>query len=116
MPKEFYSEIDIEDLVNRGITSLVVTDDVVLTDLAWEKAKKLGLELIQEDEAQPSAPVRPYMGNKNINPAGPSKSPGQRNEIKKKVRQAVIARLGKDIDAELLDSVIDRILNDQTNC
>jgi hypothetical protein len=113
MPKEFYSERDIEDLVNRGVTSLVITDDIVLTDLAWEKAIKLGLELIQEDDAQPSAPVRPYISKKNINQTGSSTPSCQQNEIKKKVSEAVIARLGKDVDPKLLENVIDRILKDQ---
>ena len=31
MPKEFYTEKDIEDLVKRGIFSLEVNDNVVLT-------------------------------------------------------------------------------------
>ena len=114
MPKEFYSEIDIEDLVNQGVTSLVITDDVVLTDLAWEKAKKLGLELIQEDDTQPSAPVRPYISKTNVNKTGSSAPACQKNELKKKVSEAVIARLGEDVDAELLDNVIDRILKDQS--
>jgi hypothetical protein len=116
MPKEFYSEKDIEDLVSGGITSLVITDDVVLTDLAWEKAKKLGLKLIQEDDAQPSAPIRPYMSKVNINQPGPSTPSDQQDELKKKVSEAVIARLGKEVDAELLDNVIDRILKDQNTC
>jgi hypothetical protein len=113
MPKEFYSEIDIEDLVNRGVTSLVISDNVVLTDLAWEKAKKLGLELIQDDDAQPSAPVRPYLSRKKSNQPESSVASCQKSDMKKKVREAVIARIGKEVDAELLDNVIDRILKDQ---
>ena len=47
MPKTFYTDLDIEDLVNKGATSLSIDgDNVVLTDLAFEKAKKLGLRLI----------------------------------------------------------------------
>jgi hypothetical protein len=38
MPKEFYTENDIEDLFNRGVRSLQITDHVVLTELAYEKA------------------------------------------------------------------------------
>ena len=116
MPKEFYSERDIEDLVNSGIASLVITDDVVLTDLAWEKAKKLGFELIQEDDAQPSAPIRPCISKKNINQTGSSALSSQQDEIKKKVSEAVIARLGKKVDPDLLDNVIDRILKEQKIC
>ncbi len=46
MPKQFYTEKDIEDLVQRGIKSLQVTDEVVLTELAYEKARRLGLQLV----------------------------------------------------------------------
>jgi len=116
MPKEFFSERDIEDLVNSGVSSLVITDDIVLTDLAWEKAKKLGFILIQEDDAQPSALLRPNTCNNNINRTGSSALSNQQDEIKKKVIEAVIARLGKQVDPDLLDNVIDRILKDQKIC
>lgn len=43
MAKTFYTERDIEDLHARGVTSIEVHDDVVLTDLARERALKLSL-------------------------------------------------------------------------
>jgi hypothetical protein len=46
MPKTFYTEIDIEDMVKRGTLSLEINDNVVLTDLAYEKANRLGVKLI----------------------------------------------------------------------
>lgn len=62
MPKTFYSEQDIEDLARRGEKSLEVDADVVLTDLAYEKARALGITLSQrEADAPPAAPVRPYL-------------------------------------------------------
>ena len=61
MPKTFYMERDIEDLLKKGVKSLIVDDDVVLTDLAYEKARKLGLELLRADDQPPAAPVRPYI-------------------------------------------------------
>ena len=62
MPKEFFTERDIEDMFKRGIMSLQVTDNVVLTDLAYEKANRLGLKLVRDKpENPPAAPVRPYM-------------------------------------------------------
>ena len=45
MPKTFFTERDIEDMFQRGTHSISITDDVVLTELAYEKAKKLGMEL-----------------------------------------------------------------------
>jgi len=35
MAKEFYTEKDIEDLFQRGVMSLEVNDNVVLTELAY---------------------------------------------------------------------------------
>src|SRR5512137_1332766 len=62
MPKEFYTERDIEDMFKRGIMSLQVTDNVVLTELAYEKANRLGMQLIKDRPLEPpSAPVRPYI-------------------------------------------------------
>ncbi len=77
MPKEFYTEKDIEDLVKRGIFSLEVNDNVVLTDLAYEKANKLGMRLVRGDrpENPPSAPVRPYITQKRPAPQVQSTAP-----------------------------------------
>ena len=62
MPKQFYTEKDIEDLVQRGVRSLQVTDDVILTELAYEKARRLGLQLLTNlPDTPPAAPVRPYL-------------------------------------------------------
>jgi hypothetical protein len=61
VPKTFYTERDIEDLQKRGVITLVVDDDVVLTDLARDKAMRLGIELVREIDQPPSAPERPYI-------------------------------------------------------
>ena len=37
MPKTFYTERDIEDMVQQGISSLTVDDNAVLTDLAYTR-------------------------------------------------------------------------------
>ena len=68
MPKTFYTERDIEDLSKRGVISLVEDDDVVLTDLARDKAMRLGIELLREHERPPSAPERPYI-TKDVSPS-----------------------------------------------
>ena len=62
MPKEFYTEKDIEDLFQRGIRSLQITENVVLTELAYEKANRLGVQLVSDRaDNPPAAPVRPYL-------------------------------------------------------
>ena len=61
MAKQFFTERDIEDLAARGVFTLTVCDDVVLTELAYEKAERLGVELVQPHDQPPAAPIRPYL-------------------------------------------------------
>ena len=119
MPKEFYTEKDIEDLVKRGVLSLDVNEDCVLTDLAYEKANRLGMRLNRtRPDSPPGAPVRPYISEKPVSrpamaaasatvappaPAAPSDLPGS-------IRRAVIAKLGTEVDPALLDTIIERVL------
>jgi hypothetical protein len=131
MPKEFYTEKDIEDLFNRGIRSLQVTENVVLTELAYEKARRLNFQLVSERaDNPPAAPVRPYISEQQtprpvptIGPAAPlTSSPAQvpvaqhsaqaeaESDIEKRIRSAVIARLGNQVDAKLLDNIIHRVV------
>jgi len=130
MPKQFYTEKDIEDLVQRGVKSLQVTDEVVLTELAYEKARRLGLQLVTNlPDTPPAAPVRPYLSENKPAPARPGMgsvsqtvsqpaitpalSQGERGktgEIEQRIRSAVIAKLGNQVDAKLLDSIIHRVV------
>jgi len=129
MPKEFYTERDIEDMVKRGILSLEIGDNVVLTDLAYEKAKKLGMRLVRDKpDNPPAAPVRPYLAGQQpglaalpetapshgFSPPGGGQvvPPAQQNgaDLHQRIRSAVIARLGSQIDANLLDVIITRVL------
>lgn len=131
MPKEFFTERDIEDMVKRGILSLELTDQVVMTDLAYEKANKLGMRLVRErPDNPPAAPVRPYLAQQpsqtggaivsapaslpvaNSPAASPLISPVQTDgeDIHQRIRSAVISRLGNQVDANLLDVIITRVL------
>ncbi|HDD55431.1 MAG TPA: hypothetical protein ENG59_04245 [Chloroflexi bacterium] len=115
MPKIFYTERDIEDLYHSGVTTLVVNDDVVVTDLAREKARKLGVELLKEHDQPSSAPIRPYI-TKNVSPSAappmpqaPSPAP-TRVDLETRVYQAVQAQVGDSVDPGLLKTVIQRVL------
>lgn len=126
MPKTFYTERDIEDLVRGGVTSLIVDDDVALTDLAYEKARKLGMELLRENDQPPAAPVRPYIANpvsrsasssqkKAVTPSGgltpvSVKSIAGADDLQQRVYQAALARLGDSVDAKLLETIVQRVL------
>jgi hypothetical protein len=117
MSKQFYTEKDIEDLFRSGKQSLQVTDNVVLTELAYEKAKSLGLQLVTDRaDNPPAAPVRPYLSN-GSSPAPVSSAASQPEQVQPKVlpveqriRSAVIAKLGNQVDAKLLDNIIHRVV------
>ena len=124
MPKTFYTERDIEDLAQRGVITLVVDDDVVLTDLARDKAMKLGIELLREKP--PSAPERPYI-TKMTSPSAaqprieavpdqPPDEPARKtgDELYQKVFDAASARLGSAVDPKLLETIIRRVLETMT--
>jgi hypothetical protein len=129
MPREFYTEKDIEDLFKGGVMSLPVHDHVVLTELAYEKARALGVKLVRNSPDQPpSAPVRPYISqtqgqlsspavaapiiqplplHKNI---GAEKGAPVAIDLPRRIREAVAARIGAQVDANLLDVIIKRVL------
>ncbi|MBC8508959.1 MAG: hypothetical protein H8D34_29230 [Chloroflexi bacterium] len=111
MPKTFYTERDIEDLARQGISALEIDDDIVLTDLARDKARRLGVDLIRADDKPPAAPERPYVA-KQVAPSSnsPAASNVSSNDLHQRVRQAVISRLGDSVDQTLLDTIITRVL------
>lgn len=111
MQKTFYTEYDIEDLVRRGVHSIELCDDVVLTELAYEKAERLGMKLVHEHEKPPSAPVRPYISKETYTgPKSEMQSPTIEEDLNKRIKDAVIARLGNQVDSTLLDTIIQRVL------
>ena len=119
MPKEFYTEKDIEDLVRRGVMMLDVNDNCVLTDLAYEKANRLGLKLVRSKaENPPAAPIRPYLSeNFTVHPAGASAAgavtpsvPAAQGDLPGRIRKAVLAKLGTQVDPVMLDTIIQRVL------
>ena len=128
MPKEFITERDIEDLVRRGVLSLEVNDNVVLTDLAYEKANRLGMRLVRDKpDNPPGAPVRPYLAQTPPAAGAPRAAPARPGqaappaegvaapqpdgeELHQRIRSAVTARLGSQVDAKLLDVIIRRVL------
>jgi hypothetical protein len=126
MPKTFYTERDIEDLARRGVISLLEDDDVVLTDIAREKAMRLGIEIVHKYDQPPSAPQRPYIAamvspsatkpgsttsaSGSISQASPSRPSPSSDDLYESVRSEVMARLGDSVDPQLLDTIIRRVL------
>lgn len=94
MAKIFYTERDIEDLHARSVTSIEIHDDVVLTDLARERALKLGMRL---ERVKPNAPLVEAPNEVLIH----------------RVKAAVLAQLGgRWIDPDLLDAVVRRVVTE----
>jgi hypothetical protein len=115
MPKQFFTERDIEDMARRGEMSLQVNDDIVLTELAYERAERLGVKIQQTYAAPPAAPVRPYLNqpSKESSPCqkcGQDKA-GNDEELRQRIRDQVKAKLGNQVDSGLLETIITRVLN-----
>ena len=113
MAKQFYTERDIEDMAARGEYSLNINDDVVLTELAFEKAEKLGVKLVHPHPLPPAAPVRPYL-SEAVKPHKPQTATSPSDEVcdlRQRIRTAVKAKLGDQVDDTLLETIISRVLN-----
>lgn len=112
MAKVFYTERDIEDLARQGVTSLTITEDTVLTELAREKARRAGIALVDEKDSRPSsAPARPYISD-TPSPAAsaPAKLAGSASELEVRVFTAVKAKLGGQVDDTLLRTIVQRVI------
>jgi hypothetical protein len=95
--------------------SLNITENVVLTELAYEKANRLGMQLLRsQPDNPPSAPVRPYIAQKSspVGTATLASIPTEQTEkeLQTRIREAVVARMGNQVDPELLDVIIQRVL------
>lgn len=115
MPKEFYTERDIEDMFKRGIMSLTVDENVVLTELAYEKANRLGLQLVRDQpDNPPCAPIRPYIAQQVTSKTAistvipPDSQTGV--PLNNRIKEAVLARMGSQVDPAMLDIIIERVL------
>src|SRR5215213_4651340 len=110
MPKIFYTERDIDDMKARGLTSIDVTDNVVLTDLALERAMRYEMKI---NRIEYSAPKATYSPSVNTHAAYPREAPRDNTsdaELKQRIRSAVLAKLDGQVDSALLDAVITRVL------
>lgn len=115
MTKVFYTARDIEDLAANGVATLVINDDVVVTDLGRERAEKLGVELVREHDQPSSAPIRPYITEKQSPSAAPPlpdppaahPSPAS---LEDRVYQAVREKVDDSVDPKLLRTIVSRVM------
>jgi hypothetical protein len=108
MAKIFYTERDIDALKARGVTSLDITDNVVITDLALERAMRYDFKINRADST--SAPRATLSASVNLVAAYPRESSASDVELKQKIKSLVLAKLDGQVDATLLDAVITRVL------
>src|SRR5512145_3015026 len=100
MAKIFYTERDIDDMKARGVTSLDITDNVVITDLALERAMRYDFKINRADSA--SLPKATFSGS--VNAAYPRETSTSDIELKQKIKSLVLAKLNGQVDAALLDA------------
>jgi len=108
MPKTFITERDIDDRKTQGVTSFDVTDNIVLTDLAVERAVRHGIKLKRAELSAP--PKASYSQSVNLVAAFPRATVSDA-EIIQKVKTMVLAKLDGQVDAALLDAVIARVVS-----
>src|SRR5574339_486770 len=105
MPKIFYTERDIDDMKARGATSIDVTDNVVITDLALERAMRYEMKINRRE----SSPAPKAVLSQSVNLAVSAVHEQARQadgEMKQKIKALVLAKLDGQVDAALLDAVI----------
>ena len=109
MAKIFYTERDIDDMKARGVTSLDITDNVVITDLALERAMRYDFKINRAETS--SAPKAIYSPSVNLAVSSVHQVAKSADaELKMKIRSLVLEKLDGQVDAALLDAVITRVL------
>ena len=120
--KTFYTERDIEDMHAAGVTDIEIDDDVVLTDLARDKAILLGMRMkrVEQRSGQPTSLPRlavapqmqlpPTVVESGSSQPMPKTAAISEEELISRVKAAVIARLGTTEHNGLLDKVIPLVL------
>jgi hypothetical protein len=109
MAKIFYTERDVDEMKERGLTSIDVTDNVVMTDLALERAMRYEMKINRAERG--SAPQATFSPSVNL-AASSVYTVVQKSdvELKQKIKSLVLAKLDGQVDATLLDAVIIRVL------
>jgi hypothetical protein len=104
MAKTIYTERDIDDLARRGVNEIAVTDQVYVTDVARERAEKLGVALRIVSETTAPAASRETVAS------GAAASYDVEQAIAR-VKSDVLAKLGPSVDPALIDRIVRRIIS-----
>jgi len=95
-----FTAADVAELQAGGAT-LVVHPSVTVTHAALELLRKAGIRIIPYVEPPPAAPEPPVIASRATDP---------KEELFRKVREAVLARVGGPVDPAVLDAVLKRVL------
>jgi hypothetical protein len=98
--RQIFTAVDVPELLAGAGTTLVVHPSVTVTHAALELLRKAGVRVIPYVEPAGAA-AEPV-------PAAPPR-PGD-DETLRKVKEAVLARLGRPVDPAVLDAVLKRVL------
>lgn len=113
--KTFYTVRDVEDMHAAGVVEIQTHDDIVITDVAREKAISLGMRLTPADEAadppRGSASPRSAASAQAAPAFTPPPPKAADADLVMKVKTAVIARLGTDKYNDLLDRIIPQAIS-----
>ena len=109
MAKVFYTEQDIDEMNARGVKSIDVTENVVITDLALERAMRYDMKVNRADNS--SAPKATPSGSVNLVAAYPRTESAGDAELKRKIKSAVLAKLDGQVNVAMLDAVISRVVS-----
>ncbi len=130
MGRKILTVKDIEKLYDSGEKELKLSRDVAITDLAFERARELGLAVIGEHaDLAPSAPVRPYL-SRGTKPAKAPDLFGAKSaasmtasvpqvmanqeetssELRARIVNAVLEKFSGTLDRELIERIIDRVM------
>ena len=102
MPKTIYTERDVQDLARRVVKEITLTDEVYLTDIARERAEKLGIMLRAASASAPAA----------ASPSPQLNVPRENVEqVVNQVKADVIAKLGPGVDAALIERIVRRVMS-----
>jgi predicted Zn-dependent protease len=96
----------------RGVTSIDVTENVVMTDLALERAMRYEMKINRIEQSAPKATYSPSV-NLTASTVHTTVSRNSNHaELRQRIKSAVLARLDGRVDDALLEAVITRVLEE----
>jgi hypothetical protein len=103
MARTIYTERDIEEMARKGVSELTLGENVYVTDVARERAEKLAIRLVPPAVMVSASPV--------VVPSRATPGSIDKEELYRRVKAGVLARLGNSIDEKIIDQVARKVVN-----